>query len=157
MKIALLCVGRPGALLRDAIAEYEARVARYWSFEVVEVRALRASRGRTDAEIRRTETERLLARVPESLEVVALTRTGRAVASEALARELGRRALRGDAGLAYLVGGAAGLDLPALPQGARRMSLGPATLPHELARLVLVEQLYRAGTIVRGEPYHRSG
>lgn len=155
MKVVLACVGRPGALLRDAIAEYERRAARYWALEVVEVREEKARRGTADGAIRRAETERLLTRVQDGMQVAALMRTGKPLSSASLARDLGERALRGDAGVAFVIGGALGLDASTLPPGARRLSLGAITLTHELARLVFAEQLYRAGTIVRGEPYHK--
>ncbi len=155
MKVAVVAVGRPGRLLRPAIAEYERRAARYWSLETYEVREEKASRVADEAEIRAAETRRLLGRVPEGLRAAALTRLGDAWSSTELARRLSDLAVHALPGIAFLVGGAYGLDLRELPRSTLRISLGPATLPHELARLVLAEQLYRAGTIVRGEPYHK--
>ena len=88
---------------------------------------------------------------------MALTRTGRAWDSLELADYLGRLAAAGHPGPAFLIGGAYGLAEEALRAARHRLSLSAMTLPHDLARLVLAEQLYRAGTIRRGEPYHKGG
>jgi 23S rRNA (pseudouridine1915-N3)-methyltransferase len=154
VKVWLICVGRPGRLLEAAIAEYEARAKRYWSFEVAEVREERG-RGSSEAAVRAGEGERLLKRVPKGAEVVALSRTGEVVGSPALARRLEQAALHGGPDVAFVIGGAYGLDEAVLRAAARSLALSAFTMPHDLARLVLVEQLYRAGTILRGEPYHK--
>lgn len=138
--------------LAAAIREYEARAARYWPLDVHEVREEPARSASPDI-VRRREGERLSARLGGA-RVVACDERGESMTSQRFAawlqqeRESGRD-------LAFVVGGAHGLD-PALRERApSRLTLAPWTLPHELARLVLVEQLYRAGTIVRGEPYHK--
>ena len=101
------------------------------------------------------EAEKLLARIPPELEVVALTRDGKGMDSRELSRYLERHAVRASAGVSFVIGGAFGLA-PEVPARARRkLSLSHMTLPHEMARLILAEQLYRAGTILRGEPYHK--
>lgn len=155
MKLAVVAVGTPRTPgLARAVDEYEERVRRYFRLEVVEV----ASAGADDPDAARTREGRaLLGRVPEGLAVFALTRGGKALTSTGLARHLGRLATYGRPGAAFVVGGAHGLA-PAVLEGAdHRLALSPMTLPHELARLVLTEQIYRAGTILRGEPYHRGG
>jgi 23S rRNA (pseudouridine1915-N3)-methyltransferase len=156
LKVLLLAVGRPGPLFRDAINEYEQRAARYWSFEAIEVKEAKASSGTPEQRVRDQEAERLLDKVPAGLELVALTRTGKAWDSSAIARYLQELATSGRAGVAFLIGGAFGLGDQALARAARQLSLSALTLPHELARLLLAEQLYRAGTITRGEPYHKA-
>lgn len=150
----MLVVGRTGSLLEAAVAEYERRAGRYWSLEVVVVRAARG-RGAEIEEVRRTESERLLERVPAGWDTVALTRTGEPWSSKGLAEYLSGLASAGAAGAAFLVGGTFGLSDPVVTRARHRLSLSAMTLPHELARLVLAEQLYRAGTILRGEPYHK--
>ncbi len=116
----------------------------------------RCSRAGSSALRVREETARLAAAIPPRATAVVLDREGTGWASEELARQLDR--WREAAGTpCFIVGGAWGLE-PAFVAGARfRWSLGPLTLPHELARVVLLEQWYRAWTIVRGEPYHRGG
>ncbi|MFW6078014.1 MAG: 23S rRNA (pseudouridine(1915)-N(3))-methyltransferase RlmH [Gemmatimonadota bacterium] len=157
MKLELVAVGRPDARLAEAIREYEARASRYWPFESVEVKAERAGRGVGPAEVRRAESARLRDRVGPGLDVVALTRMGRGLTSMNLAAYIQELALRSLPGAAFVIGGAYGLSEELIRSADRRLSLSTLTLPHDLARLVLVEQLYRAGTIARGEPYHKGG
>lgn len=155
MKVSVVVVGRVRGELAAAVEEFETRAARYWKLEVVEVSA-GASRGNATAEeVMAAEGERLLARLPEGAEMVLLDRAGKGMGSRDLARLLNRHAVHGTPGVAFLVGGAHGVA-PVVRQRARRvLSLSPMTFPHEFARLLLAEQLYRAGTIVRGEPYHK--
>jgi len=152
MRLLLAAVGAPSGTLAPAVAEYEERARRYFDLEVIEVQG--GGRG-SAAEVRRREGVELLRRIPEEGERFALTRTGKGLTSRGLARYLGRVATYGRPGPVFLIGGAHGLPDPVLERSHHRLSLSPLTLPHELARLVLVEQLYRAGTILRGEPYHR--
>lgn len=155
MKLVLIPVGRPRRALAAAIAEYEARARRYWTLDVVEVKEERARRGVTDAAVLDAEAERILQRVPKGLELIALTRTGDAWSSRRLARHIERTAVAAGPGIAFAIGGALGLGDGLLRAASRRMRLSTFTLPHDMARLMLLEQLYRAGTIVRGEPYHK--
>ncbi|HEX7120454.1 MAG TPA: 23S rRNA (pseudouridine(1915)-N(3))-methyltransferase RlmH [Longimicrobiales bacterium] len=156
MTLLVVCVGRPGRLLADAIGEYERRAGRYWSLATAEVREEKAGKGKTETQVRQAESRRLLDRVPAGFEVIALTRDGQAWSSTRLARHLESLTISAHPGAAFLIGGALGIDDEVLGRADRRLSLSPLTLPHELARLVLAEQLYRAGTIVRGEPYHKA-
>ncbi len=89
------------------------------------------------------------------LETVALTRTGKLMTSTQLSAYLRTLALRASPGAAFVIGGAYGLSKDLVRRAGRKLSLSAFTLPHDLARLVLVEQLYRAGTIARDEPYHK--
>lgn len=155
MKVHVVSVGKPSGLLDAPIREFETRAGRYWKLEMVEVGPERASKNRPVEEIMAAEAERIRAAVPEGAEMVAVTRTGKAWSSRDLARYLNELAVRGSAGASFVLGGAYGLDADLLRDASRRLSLSAMTMPHELARLVLAEQLYRAGTIVRGEPYHK--
>ena len=155
MKVVVAAVGRPGKLLEPAIRAYEQRAGRYWKLETLHVKAERASQNRPVSEVRQQEAERLRATVPAGAEIVALTRSGEGWSSDRLAKYLGELALRGGVGVAFLIGGAFGLDRGLVRDAAHRISVSAMTMPHEMARLVLAEQLYRAGTIVRGEPYHK--
>jgi len=155
VKVLLLTVGRPGRRLAPAIDEYERRAGRYWPFDVVEVKEEKAH-GQPD-DVRAAESGRLMAAVPAGFEVVALTRKGRAWSSTRLARYLQELAVRSAPGVAFLIGGAFGLHADTIARARHRLSLSAFTLPHDIARLNVVEQIYRAGTIVRGEPYHKGG
>ena len=156
MKVWVVAVGRPGRLIGRAIEEYEARAGRYWKLHVQTVRQ-ESTRGRTEDEVRNREANRLLERLPDRAEIVALTRAGEAMDSLQLARYLTSLADSASPGAAFLIGGAYGLGERALEAAQRRLRLSKFTLPHDIARLALAEQLYRAGTIIRGEPYHKGG
>jgi 23S rRNA (pseudouridine1915-N3)-methyltransferase len=152
MTILVLAVGRLRAAYREACDDYLRRLARYARVEEAEVRE--ASRAPTVEARREEEAERLRARLPGGGTVVALARDGSPWTSEELARRVDgwRVAARP---LAFVLGGSHGLSSGFLASATARWSLGPLTLPHELARVVAVEQLYRAFTILRGEPYHK--
>lgn len=156
MRVSVLAVGRPARLFGQVIAEYERRAGRYWTVDVVNVRAESAAGGKPEAMVRAAEGARLLGRVPPGAEIVALTRTGRGWSSRALAEYLDGLAVSGSPGVAFLIGGAFGLGSDVLERARHLLSLSSFTLPHDLARLVLLEQLYRAGTILRREPYHKA-
>lgn len=155
MRIVVIAVGRSRGTLTDAIADYEERAARYWKLEVAEV-AEGVKGGNPDPErVKEAEGERILARVPDGLDLVALTREGKGMRSTTLSRYLQQRAVSAHPGVAFVIGGAFGLAPAVLDRADRRLSLSPMTFPHDMARLFLAEQLYRAGTIARGEPYHK--
>ena len=157
MKVDVLCVGDVKGPLRPAIADYEERVARYWRFRVTQVEAGMGKGRKVEGEkVRAVEEDRLLARLPERGGVlVALTRNGRTLGSRELAQFMSEQALRSTKEVTFVIGGAFGLGKGVLGRSALKLSLSPMTLPHEIARLLLVEQLYRAGTILRNEPYHK--
>ena len=154
MRLVVAAVGRPrDRHLAAAIDEYESRAARYWPLTVAEVREA-SGRGVSASDARRREGERLLERLPAGALVLACDERGDRLTSPEFAALLtGARDAARD--VAFLVGGAFGLDDTVRRAAARSLQLAPWTLPHELARLVLAEQLYRAGTIARGEPYHK--
>ena len=151
----IAAVGRPkDPALAAAIREYETRAARYWPLEVAEVKAERGDAATPVEAVRSREGDRLAQRVAEFATSVACDIGGESMSSEHFASWLQteRESARD---VVFLIGGAFGLDEKLRNRARLRLSLAPWTLPHELARLVLVEQLYRAGTIVRGEPYHK--
>jgi 23S rRNA (pseudouridine1915-N3)-methyltransferase len=157
VKVDLLCVGDVRGNLKAVVAEYEDRASHYWRFQVTEVSA-GMGKGRKVQEdaVRRAEEERLMALLPEiGGVVVALTRNGKPMESRALAAFMEEQAVRSVRELSFIIGGAFGLGERILDRASLKLSLSPMTLPHELARLFLVEQLYRAGTILRNEPYHK--
>ena len=153
MKVIVAAVGKPrNAELAAAIEQYEQRAAKYWPLEIREVREESARGAAADA-VRRKEGERLTARV-EGAAVVACDERGTSMTSAKFATFL-QDARERARDVAFVIGGAYGLADALRDRAQTRLALAPWTLPHELARLVLAEQLYRAGTIVRGEPYHK--
>lgn len=116
----------------------------------------RRLRGKLPYELIETKhDDELLKRLPDRHRVWALDERGKELTSSELAQALKRHMDAGEQGIAFVVGGADGLPAPILARADFRWSLGRLTLPHRLARLILFEQLYRAISIVRGEPYHR--
>jgi len=153
MTITIIAVGGVREPLARAVDDFEGRTRRYWKLDVIEVD--RGAGGSTRLEdVVTAEDARLLARLPANGRVVALTRGGRGMSSRSFAKWLSERALEAR-DVSFLIGGAYGLGAGALAKASRQLSLSSMTLPHEMARLLLLEQLYRAGTILRGEPYHK--
>ena len=153
MRLVVAVVGKARTPLGDAIRDYETRAARYWPLDVYEVREERAG-SVTPNQVKEREAVRLFAKVPDRAETIACDPGGRALDSAKFAEML-KSAREKDRDVAFLIGGAFGLAAEVTSRSTIRLSLAPWTLPHEIARLVLVEQIYRAGTIVRGEPYHK--
>jgi len=154
MRIRLVAVGRmKDPALRTACDEYVTRIRRYQRFEVEEVRE--AKRPDADAAVaREAEGAALMRTLTPETRTVALTRHGSTLSSEDFAEALREWQLAGR-DVALLIGGAHGLGDGVVNGAGLRLSLSAFTLPHELARLVLLEQVYRACTILRGEPYHK--
>jgi 23S rRNA (pseudouridine1915-N3)-methyltransferase len=153
MKLIVAAVGKPrNAALAAAIEHYEARAAKYWPLDVREVRE-ESARGARVSVVQEKEAERLVSRV-EGATVVACDERGTTMTSTTFAVFL-QEARERARDLAFVIGGAYGPADTLRDRAQTRLSLAPWTLPHEIARLVLAEQLYRAGTIVRGEPYHK--
>ena len=154
MRLVVAVVGKArNPALGEAIRDYETRAARYWPLDVHEVREERAS-GNSVEKVKEKEGVRLSERIPQSAQTIACEQGGRTFDSSQFADFL-RRARDDDRDVAFLIGGAFGLTAEVSSRAALKLSLAPWTLPHEIARLVLAEQIYRAGTIVRGEPYHK--
>ena len=153
MRIVVAVVGKPrNAALAAAIDDYETRAARYWPLEIHEVREERSS-GLASSVVRAREGARLLDKA-SGANIVACDTQGKSFTSEKFSEWL-QRERESERDTAFMIGGAFGLSDEILSRSTMRLSLAPWTLPHELARLVLAEQLYRAGSIVRGEPYHK--
>jgi 23S rRNA (pseudouridine1915-N3)-methyltransferase len=154
MHILIAAVGRPrDAALAAAIREYEQRAARYWPLEIVEVREVSGRRG-PDA-VRLDESRHLQSAIPDGARVVLCDERGTGYTSLEFARFVQGERERAAEDLVFVVGGAFGVGDAIRDRAWRTLALAPWTLPHELARLVLAEQLYRAGTVIRGEKYHK--
>ena len=155
MKVMVVVVGKVKGVLADAVEQYETRAGRYWKLDVTEVDAGATGRNPEPDRVRSVEAERILSRIPDGFEVVALTRKGKTMGSRDLTKYLEGLALQSRPGVAFVIGGAYGLGAEVLARASRTLGLSAMTMPHEMARLVLAEQLYRAGTILRNEPYHK--
>ena len=152
MRASIIAVGdRMPAWVESGFAEYSKRLSRELPLQLVEVTA--KSRG-DPARIKSDEGAAMLAAIPKGAHVVALDGRGKPWSSEELSTQLERWRMLGK-DLAFLIGGADGLDAPVLERAGQRWSLGPLTLPHPIVRIVLAEQLYRAASLLGNHPYHR--
>lgn len=152
MRAYLIAVGeRMPAWVQQGFAEYAKRLSRELPLERVEVLAKSRdpSRAMTD------EGAALLAAIPKGAHAIVLDSRGNSWSSEDLARQLARWRMLGK-DLAFLIGGADGLAPPVLERADQCWSLGPATLPHPLVRIIVAEQLYRAASVLAKHPYHRA-
>ena len=141
MRLTVLAVGKlKDAWAVDGCAEYQKRLKHYATVEIVEVKEASALAGKLAARHR----------------IVALDGRGEQLSSDELGARVARWQQSGAPGVTLVIGGADGLPDELVRGADERLSLGRLTLPHRLARLILLEQLYRAFTIVRGEPYHRA-
>ncbi len=158
-KITVLCVGKlKEPFYREAAAEYAKRLSRYCRLEIVELPEQRLPENPSPGEIANA-LAREVAAIREKLApgtcLVALCIEGQTCSSEAFSRLLSGRERQGEKRLVFLLGGSCGLD-PALKGEARfKLSMSPMTFPHHLARVMLLEQLYRGFTILEGGKYHK--
>ncbi len=159
MFIRVVAVGKiRERYLQEGIREYRNRLQRYGNLEVMEIPDEAVSPAASASEcdqVRRKEGLRIQRHLPERAVVVALTPEGAPWSSEDMARHLGGWEVDGPHTVVFLIGGELGLSAEILEKSDHRLSLSPMTFPHQLVRLILFEQLYRAFRILRGEPYHR--
>ncbi|MBM7567901.1 23S rRNA (pseudouridine(1915)-N(3))-methyltransferase RlmH [Paenibacillus sacheonensis] len=159
MHIQIAAVGKlKEKYLVLGIAEYAKRLGPYVKLTLTEVadeRAPETMSAAEEAQVREREGERLLAQIKPDAHVVALALDGELWSSEDLAGQLDSLATYGRSHVAFVIGGSTGLAPAVLRRAQQRLSFGRMTLPHQLMRLVLLEQVYRAVKINRGEPYHK--
>lgn len=159
MKITILAVGKiKEAFFRDAIEEYSKRLKRYCKLEILEVADEKVPDNASAHEedlIRAKEGGRLQKYIKDGEYVIALAIDGKQYSSEEFAEHVHELGLRGESHLVFLIGGSIGLDKELLKMAHERVSFSKMTFPHQLMRVVLLEQIYRAERIMNGEPYHK--
>jgi 23S rRNA (pseudouridine1915-N3)-methyltransferase len=156
MKARLIAVGeRAPAWLTEGFSEYQKRLSHWLPLELVEIAPGVRGKGRDPRKATSEEGARVLAALPKQAHVVALDGRGKAYDSEQLAQRLGHWRGQGR-DLAFLIGGPEGHCEQVLATAGELWSLGPLTLPHMLVRLLVVEQLYRAASLLANHPYHRA-
>jgi len=156
MRITVIAVGKcRKPYIREGVRDYSDRIGHYASLDQTEVAEERGSKGVDIAHVVRREGERILKATPKDAFTIALDPGGKAAGSEDLARRLSDLGLSGRSRAAFWIGGAFGLAREVVQAADWRLSLSAMTFPHELARLILLEQVYRAFTIIRGESYHK--
>jgi 23S rRNA (pseudouridine1915-N3)-methyltransferase len=159
MQIRVVAVGKiKEKFLQEGIAEYEKRLRPYVKLQVIEIpeekRPASASPA-TESAAKEKEGERILAAIPEGSCVIVLDVKGQNWSSEELAASFGERELSAQNQVAFVIGGDLGLSPAVLTRSNQRLSLSRMTFTHPMARFLLLEQVYRAFRILRGEPYHK--
>lgn len=159
MNISIITVGKlKEKYLTNGINEYIKRLGPYAKVEVIEVPDEKAPEQLSEAQmiqVKEKEGERLLAKVSQDTFVIALAIDGEMWSSERLAKEIDKLATYGRSKVAFVIGGSLGLSAAVLQRADCKLSFSKMTFPHQLMRLILVEQVYRAFRINRGEPYHK--
>lgn len=159
MKITLITVGKiKEKYFTDAIAEYAKRLSRYCKLEIIEVADEKtpdnASEG-LENQIKEKEGERIFSKVPDNAYVVALAIDGKQLSSEELADKMEKWNVNGVSHLVFIIGGSLGLTQKVLNRADYSLSFSKMTFPHQLMRVVLLEQIYRSFRIRNHEPYHK--
>lgn len=159
MKIRIICVGKlKEAFYRDACAEYRKRLSRYAEVEIAEVADEKTPDAPSENERRRIldlEGERILKNIRPQDHCIALAIEGKRRTSEQFAKELGDGMTGGVSSVAFVIGGSFGLSEKVLMRADRKLSFSDFTFPHQLMRVILLEQVYRAFRILKNEPYHK--
>ena len=159
MKITVITVGKiKEKYLRDAIAEYTKRLSRYCKLEIIEVADEKTPNqaGETvEEQIRDKEGERILKYIRDDMYVITLEIGGKMLSSEELADKINMLGIQGQSSVAFVIGGSIGLGREVLKRSDYALSFSKMTFPHQLMRVILLEQVYRSYRIINGEPYHK--
>ena len=159
MKITILCVGKiKESFYRDAVSEYAKRLSKYTKFEVIEVADEECPDGASPAledRIREKEGQRILKKIPGGAYVIALAIHGKKKDSVEFSESLQKIFLSGKSEICFIIGGSLGLSDAVLKAGDELLSFSDMTFPHQLMRVILSEQIYRAFRIMNHEPYHK--
>lgn len=159
MKITLLTVGKiKERYLKDAIAEYSKRLSKYCRLEIIEVADEKTSEHASETvenSIREKEGERLLKYLPDNAFLITLEIQGHLLTSEELAEKIEQSGISGVSHIVFVVGGSIGLGRNVLKRSDYALSFSHMTFPHQLMRVILLEQIYRSYRIIQGEPYHK--
>ena len=159
MRITLVAVGKiKEKYLRDAVAEYAKRLGRYCKLEIIEVADEKTQERASEAEetaLRSREGERILRQVKEDAYVITLEIHGKQMTSEELAGKMESLGVQGKSHVVFIIGGSTGLGSEVLKRSDYALSFSRMTFPHQLMRVILLEQIYRGFRIINGEPYHK--
>lgn len=159
MKITVLAVGKiKEKYFTGALAEYQKRLSRYCKLEIIEVADEKTPDRASEREeqiIRAKEGERLRKYIKDGAYVIALAIEGKQASSEQFAEKIHELGLTGESHVIFLIGGSIGLDSSLLKRADERLSFSKMTFPHQLMRVILLEQIYRGYRIIHREPYHK--
>lgn len=159
MKVTIISVGKiKEKYLKDAIAEYSKRLGRYCKLEIIEVQDEKTpdqASETVEEQIRDKEAERILKYIRDDMYVITLEIGGKMLSSEELADKINSLGIQGKSRIAFVIGGSIGLGRKVLVRSDYALSFSRMTFPHQLMRVILLEQVYRGYRIINGEPYHK--
>lgn len=159
MNITVVSVGKiKDKFMISGIKEYSKRLSRYCKLKLVEVDDEKAPENLSEAEmeiVKAKEGDRILSKVSDSTYIVALVIEGEQISSEELSSKIDNLALRGNSDITFIIGGSLGLSKDIINKSNYKLSFSKMTFPHQLMKMILLEQIYRAFRISRGEPYHK--
>ena len=159
MKISVLCVGKvKEKFYRDAIDEFAKRLSRYCKLEIIEVSDEKTDEQASETEIRlvkEKEGERLLKNIKEDAYVITLCIDGKQLDSEELSEKIEKLGIQGTSHIYFVIGGSLGLSDAVIKRADYKLSFSKMTFPHQLMRVILLEQIYRSYRIMNHEPYHK--
>ena len=159
MKITLVTVGKiKERYFEDAIREYAKRLSRYCKLDIIQVADEKTPDGAGEAierQIKEKEGQRILSNIKDGAYVIALAVQGTMLSSEQLAGKMNRLGVDGQSQIVLIIGGSLGLSDEVLKRADYHLSFSPMTFPHQLMRVILLEQIYRSYRIISGEPYHK--
>ncbi|MBQ6843384.1 MAG: 23S rRNA (pseudouridine(1915)-N(3))-methyltransferase RlmH [Agathobacter sp.] len=159
MKITILCVGKvKEKFYRDGILEFTKRLSRYCKLEIIEVADEKTVEDASETEIRivkEKEGERLIKNIKDDAYVVCLCIDGKQLNSEQLSDKIEKLGIQGTSHIYFIIGGSLGLAEEVIKRADFKLSFSPMTFPHQLMRLILLEQIYRSYRIMNHEPYHK--
>ena len=159
MKITVLCVGKvKEKFYRDAIDEFSKRLSRYCKLDILEVADEKTTEEASDTEIRlvkEKEGERLLKNIKDDGYVICLCIDGKQLDSEELSEKIENLGIQGTSHIYLVIGGSLGLSDQVIKRADFKLSFSKMTFPHQLMRVILLEQVYRSYRIINGEPYHK--
>ena len=159
MRINIVCVGKiKEKYLKLGIDEFKKRLSKYCKLEIIELEDEKAPENLSDKEmliIKEKEGKKILSKKKDNSYVIALAIDGKNLSSEELAETINKLGVRGISNITFVIGGSLGLSDEVLSRADYKLSFSKMTFPHQLMRLILLEQVYRAYRINNGEPYHK--
>lgn len=159
MRINIVCVGKiKEKYLKLGIDEFKKRLSKYCKLEIIELEDEKAPENLSDKEmliIKEKEGKKILSKIKDNSYVIALAIDGKNLSSEELAQTINKLGVRGVSNITFVIGGSLGISDEVLSRADYKLSFSKMTFPHQLMRLILLEQVYRAYRINNGEPYHK--
>lgn len=159
MNINIIAVGKiKEKYIKEGIKEFSKRLSRYASLKIIEINDEKAPENLSDRDmqiVKEKEGEKIIQKLSQSSYLIALTIDGKQLSSEELSEKMGDIMLEGGSDITFVIGGSLGLSDEVVNKCKYKLSFSKMTFPHQLIRIILLEQIYRSFRIMRGEPYHK--